>query len=110
GVFTLRPHVSYSLIYSDGLELNPSNHQSTAIHQISPGMLINIGRHWTLDYTPTLKYYSNHRFQDSLDHAVVLTGGTTYGDWTFGLSQGYAATTESLVETATQTPTETYNT
>jgi Putative beta-barrel porin 2 len=110
GLLTLRPHVFYSLTYGDGLESSPSNHQSTAINEISPGMLINIGRHWTLDYTPTLKYYSNRHFQDSLDQSVVLTGGTSYGDWTFGISQSYASTSDPQVETATQTPTETYST
>jgi hypothetical protein len=110
GLLTLRPHVFYSLIYADGLETSPSNHQSTAINEISPGMLVNIGRHWSLDYTPTLTYYSNRHFQDSLDQSVLLTGGTSYGDWNFGLSQSYASTTDPLVETAAQTPTETYNT
>ena len=110
GLLTLRPHVFYSLIYADGLQTSPSNHQSTAINEISPGMLINIGRHWSLDYTPTLTYYSNRHFQDSLDQSVLLTGGTSYGDWDFGLSQSYAFTTDQQVETASQTPTETYNT
>src|SRR5450432_2063728 len=43
GLLTLRPHVFYSLMYADGLQSSPSNHQSTAINEISPGMLINIG-------------------------------------------------------------------
>jgi hypothetical protein len=110
GLLTLHPHVFYSFIYADGLESSPSNHQSTAINEISPGMLINIGRHWTLDYTPTLTYYSNRRFQDSLDQSVLLTGGTSYGDWDFGLSQSYTSTSDPQVETASQTPTETYST
>jgi hypothetical protein len=110
GLLTLHPHVFYRLIYADGLESSPSNHQSSAINEISPGMLINIGRHWSLDYTPTLRYYSNRHFQDSLDHSILLTGGTTYADWVFGLSQSYQSTSQSLVETATQTPTEAYST
>jgi hypothetical protein len=110
GLLTLRPHVFYSLIYADGLQSSPSNHQSTAINEISPGMLINIGRHWTLDYTPTLTFYSNRHFQDSFDQSALLTGGTSYGDWDFGLSQSYASTTDLQVETAAQTPTETYST
>jgi hypothetical protein len=110
GLLTLRPHVFYSLTYADGLQSSPSNHQASAINAISAGMLINIGRHWSLDYTPTLTYYSNRHFQDSLDQSVSLTGGTSYGDWDFSLSQSYTSTSDPQVETASQTPTETYNT
>src|ERR1019366_810681 len=80
GLLTLRPHVFYSLIYANGLESSPSNHQSTVINEISAGMLINIGRHWSLDYNPSFIYYSNRHFQDSLDQSVLLTGGTSHGD------------------------------
>jgi len=45
-----------------------------------------------------------------LDHAITLTGGTSYEDWTFGLSQVCALTSDPLVATATQTSQETYTT
>ena len=57
-----------------------------------------------------MRYYSSRRFQDGVDHIVNLSGGTTYGDWTFGLSQGYASTSQPLIDTASQLDQEVYST
>jgi hypothetical protein len=110
GIFNLRPHPFYRFLYGTGILSSTNQAQNTIINQLSPGFLLEIGRQWTLDYTPTWTFYSNNHFHDSLDHAVTLTGGTAYEDWTFGLSQGFTLTSDPLVETATQTSQETYAT
>jgi hypothetical protein len=110
GIFTFRPHPSYRFLYGNGILSSPTNAESTVVNQISPGFLLDIGRHWTLDYTPAWTFYSNSRFHDSLDHSVTLTGGTSYEDWTLGLSQGFTLTSDPLVQTATQTSQQTYTT
>lgn len=110
GIFNLHPHPYYRFLYGNGILSGTNSAVNTVINQISPGFLLEIGRHWTLDYTPTWTFYSSSRFQDSLDHAVTLTGGTAYEDWTLGLSQGFTLTSDPLVETATQTSQETYTT
>ena len=110
GIFTLRPHPFYRFLYGTGILSSTNQAQSTIINQLSPGFLLEIGRHWTLDYTPTWTFYSDSHFQNTLDHVVTLTGGTSYEDWTFGLSQVCALTSDPLVETATQTSQETYST
>jgi predicted porin len=63
-----------------------------------------------LDYTPTWTFYSNKQFRDTLDHSVVLNGGTAYGDWVLGLSQSYVSSDQPLIETGGQTAQETYST
>jgi hypothetical protein len=108
GPVGLRPHVFYRLLYGDGIPSSPSNRLVTAINEISPGLLMNLGSHWALDYTPTWRFYSNKAFRDTLDHLVVLTGGVAYEDWVLGLSQSYLNTSQPLVETGTQTTQETY--
>jgi len=110
GIFTLRPHPFYRVLYGNGILSNTNQAENTVIHQISPGFLLDIGRHWTLDYTPTWTLYSNSHFQNTLDHVVTLTGGSSYEDWTFGLSQGFTMTSDPLAETATQTSEQTYTT
>ena len=110
GIFNLRPHPFYRFLYANGILSSTNQAENTVINQFSPGFLLEIGRHWTLDYTPTWTFYSNSRFHDSLDHAVTLTGGTSYEDWTLGLSQGFTLSSDPLVETATQTSQETYTT
>ena len=110
GIFTLRPHPYYRFLYGSGILVNTNQAENTFLNQISPGILLDIGRHWTLDYTPTLNFYSSGQFKDTLDHSVALTGGTSYGDWIFGLSQHFTSTSDPLVQTATQTSQETFTT
>jgi hypothetical protein len=106
----LRPHLAYNFIYGTGLQSQPGSPQDTFIHQVAPGMLIDVGSHWTLDYTPTLTFYSANNFQNTLDHAVRLNGQNTYEDWTLGLAQNCTWTFDPEVETGQQTHREAFDT
>lgn len=110
GPFTFRPHLSYGVQYGDGISSSPGKREKTAVHQISPGILINVGQKWVLDYTPTLRFYSSKAFEDGLDHQVAFSGGTEYRDWLLGLSQGYSKSSAPQIETADQNETESFNT
>ncbi|MDH7502117.1 MAG: outer membrane beta-barrel protein [Verrucomicrobiota bacterium] len=104
------PHLTYRFVYGDGIQARPGATYKTAINEFSPGIAFNLGDRWRLDYTPTLRFYSNDRFRDSTDHHVVFGGAVPYGDWVFGLQQSYAATSGTLVETARQTDQESFST
>ena len=110
GRLALRPHFSYSMSYGNSLSYSAGEQANTWIQQFSPGILLNLGEHWTLDYTPTLRWYSDSHFTDGFDHRVLLQGQTTFRDWTFGLSQGFSMTSDPLIETGAQTDQETYST
>ncbi len=110
GPVTVRPHVDYSFIYGNGIQAALTNQQSTVIQQISPGLLVDLGRHWSLDYTPTFRFYSSDQFKDGVDHAFSLIGGTDYEDWRFGLTQNFLYTTAPAAETGAQTEQETFGT
>jgi hypothetical protein len=110
GPLRFRPHLMYRLLYGDGVPARPGEDYETAINEIYPGILIGIGNHWNLDYTPTLRYYSSSRFRDTLNHTVTLAGGTVYQDWTLGFSQNYVSTSEPLIETGGQTDEESFAT
>ena len=110
GIFNVRPHPFYRLLYAHGILANTNDLQNTLIQQISPGFLIEVGQHWSLDYTPTWSFYSNRNFRDSLDHALQLTGQTSYEDWTLGLSQGVTLSSDPTVQTGTQTSQQAYST
>ena len=107
---TLRPHPDYSLLYARGILAAPGQPVNTVIQHISPGVRLDVGDHWILDYNPAWTLYSNNRFQDTFDQSVKLTGGTVYGDWVLGLSQSYTKSAEPQAETATQTHQEDYTT
>ena len=110
GPLIVRPHMDYAFSYGNGILAQPTNHQDTATHQISPGILVQYGSHWTLDYTPTIRLYSNRQFKDGVDHALALVGGTQYEDWNFGLSQNVAYSTQPTMETGAQTEQEAFGT
>ena len=88
----------------------PGHQFTTAINEFSPGFLVGIGSHWSLDYNPTLRFYSNKAFQDHTDQAVTLTGGAVYGDWVLGGSQSYRSSSTPLAETGAQTDREMFDT
>ena len=110
GPLTLQSHLLYSLSYGNGLQASPGQSSSSLINEVDPGILFQWGSHWTLDYTPTLRFYSSRAFKNTFDNAVTLTGGTTYEEWSFGLSQSYASSSEPLIETAAQTDQQTFST
>ncbi|MGA2179002.1 MAG: outer membrane beta-barrel protein [Verrucomicrobiota bacterium] len=110
GALILRPHPYYQFLYADGVQVNTNQTVNTTIQQISPGALLEMGSHWTLDYSPLWTVYSNNKLQNTFGQAVKLVGGTAYNDWVFGISQGYTDSSSPSVETATQTRQKTYNT
>ena len=110
GPLALQTHLSYSLSYGNGLQATPGQQSKSVINEIDPGILFQWGNHWTLDYTPSLRYYSSSAFQNTFDNSVTLTGGTTYEDWTFGLSQSYASYSDPIIETGSQLDQQTYST
>ncbi|MGO9585232.1 MAG: hypothetical protein ACLP2Y_03345 [Limisphaerales bacterium] len=110
GPLILRPHPYYQFLYADGLQSNTNQAAHSIVQTISPGVLLEIGQHWTLDYSPLWTLYSNSQFSDNFGQAVKLVGGTTYNDWVLGLIQSYAEIDAPSTVTASQTRTESYNT
>ena len=110
GPVHLRPHLDYRFLYGDGIHAQPNQATTTVIHTISPGLLFDIGRHWSLDYTPSLRYYSSDRFRDTTDHSVTLDGRTSYLDWILGLAHNSSLISDPLIETGRQTDQETHST
>ncbi len=108
GGMIFRPHASYQFVYSDGMQAGPGAEERSIIQTLAPGLSVDFGKHWTLDYTPSLRFYSNDAFRDSVDHSASLVGRFRYEDWVFGFSQSFSQTDSTLVETATQTKQESY--
>ncbi len=110
GPVTARPHLDTRFSYGNSLRSRAGTNANTVIEEISPGSLLELGPKWQLNYTPTLSFYSSKEFTDTLAHSVSLSGGTTYQDWSFGLSQSYATSSQPLIETGRQTDQETFAT
>ena len=110
GAVDVRPHLYYRYVYGDGIQSNPGHPQSTGLNEISPGLQINLGPYWSLDYSPTVSIYTSRQFQNTVGHAALLTGHTSYDDWSLGLSQRFSSISVPLVETGTQTDQKLYTT
>jgi hypothetical protein len=103
GPLTLRPHLDYRFFYGNGILANPGDSQASAVSELSPGIRMDIGAHWSVDYTPTLDFYSNSKFKDTVNHSIALTGGEEIGDWRLGFSHASQFTETPLIGTGAQT-------
>lgn len=108
--FVVRPHADYQFVDAQGLLAAPSNHVDTLIQNISPGILVNLGPHWSFDYTFTLGLYSNTNFTTAYNQAITLTGETVYTDWVFGFLQTVDLSKSALIESGGQTDEQIYST
>ena len=103
GPLTLLPHLLYRYLYGDGIQPSPGFQATTAVNTLSPGILGKLGEHWTLDYTPTWNWYSNHVFHDSVDQSAAVTAAGTVGDDPVQFAQTFVESHNPLVETGMQT-------
>jgi len=110
GPLTLRPHPYYQFLYADGLQSGTNNSVHSVIQTVSAGVLLQMGSHWALDYSPLWSFYSNHEFSNAFGQTASLMGGTSYKDWALGLSQSYSDTSSPTAATASQTRTTSYAT
>ena len=111
GRSTLHPHLDYQFSYGNGIQSSPGQQQNSIVQQVSPGILFNLGDHWTLDYTPTLNFYSSSRFQK---HGGSLRAiGLGNGLWRL-VFQRFTTLMPPRpipnIETAAQTDQQTYST
>lgn len=108
GPFHLYPRANYSLTYATGLNRTPGRPEETVHHTISPGITWQAKR-VTIDYSPSLVYYTKGSFQDSVNHSASASSAFGYGDWNFSLSHQYSKGSSVLAETATQTAHESHS-
>ena len=103
GPVNLRPHLLYRYLHATGLPVSQGLQVATEINTFAPGLLLDIGQHWAVDYTPTWTYYTTPTMRDTHDHALSVRGATSYEDWGFEFSENYAKSSPTLIETAQQT-------
>jgi len=110
GPLQFHPSLDYSFSYGNGLQSGLGNQQSSIIQTVSPGVLLDLGQHWALSYTPSFQFYSSDQFHNTVNQAFALTGGVEYADWKFGLSQTAGYSSSPTVATGTQTDQTSYGT
>ena len=110
GSLSLHPHLLYRYLHTTGLNFTPGQQVATDINTRSAGLLLDAGKHWTIDYTPTRTSYSASVYRDTVDHNLNLRGATVYDAWAFQFSEDFSASSPTLIETARQTKQKTWAT
>jgi len=103
GAVHIHPRASYQFLYSSGLHSTPGQSADTFTHTIAPGVTVDLGPHVSMDYSPSIRFFSEKGFHNTVDHALNLHAGFGYGDWTLGTSHTLSITDEPRAETSSQT-------
>jgi hypothetical protein len=101
-----RPHAEYRLLHADGIQFGPGQQEPTSIQTFSPGLLTEVGRHWSVDYTPTWTQFSHRAFRDAFEQAIHVSGEFNSDNWQLLFTGIYTKSDKPLVETAAQTSEE----
>lgn len=109
GPFQLRPFGSYRFTYGNGVSRSPGNQVTTAVHEITPGAVLQ-SRHLSFRYAPTLRYYSSEEFEDGVDHSASASAFFGVDDWFFNLSHSFSDSSSPLIETGSQTDRQSHST
>ena len=107
---TLHPHVSYVVQDSTGINYAPGNNVSVVSQEFSPGLTADLGRHWTVDYTPTFNYFSVSELKPYVDQSGSINGVTHYEDWDLSFSQTLNSSSDPVAQTSAQTDQQAYAT
>lgn len=103
GPIRFHPHLSYQLVHGDGVPSSAGSPQSTWLHTISPGMFLELGRHWDFDFTAGLNRYSNERFDNSAAYSAALRGIVPLEKWLWSFNYVGSITEQPDVQSGTQT-------
>jgi hypothetical protein len=110
GPVAVFPRVSNRFVYVDGLQAEAGRPLNTYQNTLSPGVRVDIGDNWTVDYGANWTAYTNKAFRETLGHQVNVAGHYVLRSWSAQFSQGYSTSTDSLVETARLTDQESIQT
>ena len=110
GPIDVHPSASYMLTEGNGIESQPGQQKNLIVQTVAAGLLFDLGSNWKLNYNPYYTIYADPAFRDNLAQSMALSGGATYEDWAFNVSQTYVKTDDALIETGAQTSQEDYGT
>jgi hypothetical protein len=110
GPLSLHPHLSIRTMYGLGLPAPDGRHVASMIYMTAPGLRIDFGSQWSLDYVPNWVSYTANALQDTLDHALSFQGAGRAEEWFLQFSENYGASAPILFETGRQTKQTTWAT
>jgi hypothetical protein len=103
GPVRFHPHLGYQVVYGDGILQGPNNPETTWLHTVSPGLFLELGKYWSMDFTASFNRYSNAGFNNSESYFGALRGHIPLEKWLLDFGYIASATDQTQIETAAQT-------
>lgn len=103
GRIEIRPHLVYALEYQEGVLSRPGDADSTFVESVAPGVAVQFGANWNIDYTADAKFYSGRDFEDTVNHAFTITGLQPIGKMAVSGTQSVSSSANPSFETGRQT-------
>jgi hypothetical protein len=103
GPVRFHPHLGYQVVYGDGVLRGPNDPETTWLHTVSPGLFLELGKYWNLDFTASFNRYSNAGFNNNESYFGALRGHIPLEKWLLDLGYVASLTDQTQIETATQT-------
>jgi hypothetical protein len=110
GPVGIRPHLSYGIVHGTGTLRVPGTPDELTVHTLSPGVLLEIGKSGTINYTLSRVMYSSKTLPDATNHNLGVQANITRNHWNVGVNGAYGTNRIVLVETGGQTEEDTYST
>jgi hypothetical protein len=98
GPIEFHPHLSYQVIYGDGILRGTNNPSTIWLHTVSPGVYVQLGRHWDFDFTAAINHYANADANDNTGLYFGLRGLIPLQDWVWRFGYQGAFTEQPVIE------------
>lgn len=102
GPFRFHPHLGYQVVYGDGILRATNAPSSTVLHTLVPGLFIEMGPNWNLDFSAGINRYSNSDFNNNEAYYLALRGHIPREKWLLDFGYAGSVTEQPQIETGEQ--------
>ena len=110
GQIKLRPQLQLRYMQANGLPTGVGANKDTSISTFAPGVTLELGSSWILNYTPTWVKYSEPTLTDSTSQSFNLNGAAKTSNWTLQYGESFQSSQDIMAQTATQTKQHSWDT
>lgn len=102
GPFRFHPHLGYQVVYGDGILRSANAPATTVLHSIIPGLFIEMGPNWNLDFSAGINRYSNSKFNNNEAYYLALRGHIPREKWLLNFGYAGSVSEQPQIETGQQ--------
>lgn len=102
GPLRFHPHLGYQVLYGDGILRSANAPSTTVLHTIVPGLFLEMGKYWNMDFAASINRYSNASFNDNEAFYLALRGRIPLEKWLLDFGYTGSMTEQTQIETGDQ--------